>query len=42
MTQERKSGESAKDAYAFFDWLVKVKCPKVKEKYPQERVLATS
>jgi hypothetical protein len=40
MTKERSERkEMATDAYAFFDWLAKEKCPKVKDRYPEKSLL---
>jgi hypothetical protein len=35
--EKTRRGEEASDAYRFFEWLAKEKCPKVRGKYPQYR-----
>lgn len=33
--EKERRGEEARDAYIFFEWLGKVKCPQVRAKYPK-------
>ena len=36
--EKKRRGEEAKHAYVFFEWLAKIKCPKIRDKYPKAQL----